>query len=568
LDSFKEFKAAVELKFDTQVKCIHSDRGGEFYGRYDETGRNSVPFARFLQECRIEVMYIMPGTPQQNGVAERRKRTLMEMVRCMLSHSTFPDFLYGEALKTTAYILNHVPSKSVPKTPYELLTGKRPTLKHFQVWGCKVEVRPYNSEIKKLDPKTIYSYFVGYNIGSRGCRLYCPNHTTRIIELDRAIYFEEDSGEDVSMQPCTVEFRVEHVDVPLPFAPAMESVPSTLIQNDVVEPMVDIDVDHGVGEDVPNPDTIKREPRRSGRISTSIQSTRFRDYVVYLQEHEFNSIESTDPISFHEATSNSNHFHWMAAMEDDFASMKKNGVWDLVVLPAGCKTVGCKWVFKTKRNANGEEERYKARLDAKGYNQREGIDFKETFSPVSTKDSFRVVMALVAHLDLELHQMDVKTAFLNRDLFEDVYMDQLDGSVASGKRHMVCKLRKSIYGLKQASRQWYLKFDNVVTSLSFKENVVDQCIYLKASGRKFIILVLYIDDILLASNDVDFLCDTKQTLTAHFYMKDLGNASFVLDIKIHRDRTRGILGLSQKGYIERVLDRFNMKSCRSCTTPI
>jgi len=316
----------------------------------------------------------------------------------------------------------------------------------------------------------------------------------------------------VEMCLCNLalEFRVEHVDVPLPFAPAMESVPSTLIQNDVVEPMVDTDVDHGVGEDVPNPNIIEREPRRSGRISTSTQSTRFRDYVVYLQEHEFNSVESTDPVSFHEATSNSDHFHWMAAMKDELASMKKNGVWDLVDLLAGCKTVVCKWVFKTKRNANGEVEIYKARLVAKGYNQREGIDFKETFSPVSTKDSFRVVMALVAHFDLELHQMDVKTAFLNGDLFEDVYMDQPDGFIESGKRHMVCKLRKSIYGLKQASRQWYLKFDNVVISLGFKENVVDQCIYLKASGRKFIILVLYVDDILLASNDVDFMCDTNK----------------------------------------------------------
>jgi len=177
-------------------------------------------------------------------------------------------------------------------------------------------------------------------------------------------------------------------------------------------------------------------------------------------------------------------------------------------------------------------------------------------------------MAFVAHFDLKLHQMDVKIAFLNGDLFEDVYMDQPDGFVESGKRHMVCKLRKSIYGLKQASRQWYLKFDNVVTSLGFKENAVDQCIYLKASGRKFIILVLYVDDILLTSNDVDFLCDTKQMLTTHFDMKSLGNASFVLGIEIHRHRTHGILGLSQKGYIERVFDRFNMKSCKPCTTPI
>jgi len=133
---------------------------------------------------------------------------------------------------------------------------------------------------------------------------------------------------------------------------------------------------------------------------------------------------------------------------------------------------------------------------------------------------------------------------------------------------MVCKLRKLIYGLKQASRQWYRKFDDVVTSLDFKENIVYKCIYLKLSSSKFIILVLYVDDILLASNDVDFLHETKQMLTTHFDMKDLGNVSFVLGIEIHHDRSRGTLGLSQKSYFKMLLDRFNMKFCKPSTTPI
>ena len=167
---------------------------------------------------------------------------------------------------------------------------------------------------------------------------------------------------------------------------------------------------------------------------------------------------------------------------------------------------------------------------AKGYSQREGIDYKETFSPVSTKDSFRVVMALVAHFNLELHRMDVKTAFLNGDLTEDVYMIQPDGFVEKGRERLVCKPRKSIYGLKQASRQWYLKFDQVVTSFSFKENVSDQCIYLKMSGSNFIALVLYVDDILLASSCVKLLNETKQVLNTHFDMKDIGDAFFVLCI--------------------------------------
>ena len=141
-------------------------------------------------------------------------------------------------------------------------------------------------------------------------------------------------------------------------------------------------------------------------------------------------------------------------------------------------------------------------------------------------------MALTTHFNLELHQMDVKTAFLNGDLYEEVYMQQPEGFVVDGKENMVCRLQKSIYGLKQASRQWYLKFHDVVTSLGFEENTVDSCIYLKVSGRKFIFLILYVDDILLASNDLGLLMDVKIMLSQNFDMKDLGEANFVLGIEI------------------------------------
>ena len=162
-------------------------------------------------------------------------------------------------------------------------------------------------------------------------------------------------------------------------------------------------------------------------------------------------------------------------------------------------------------------------------------------------------MALVAHFDLELHQMDVKTAFLNGDHSEEFYMVQPEGFEEKGKEILVYRLKKSIYGLKQASRQWYLKFDEVVTSLGFIENKVDQCIYLKVSGSKFIFLVLYVDDILLASSDLNLLNETKLLLSKTFDMKDLGEASFVLGVKIHRDRSRHLLGFSQRAYIDRIL---------------
>ena len=205
---------------------------------------------------------------------------------------------------------------------------------------------------------------------------------------------------------------------------------------------------------------------------------------------------------------------------------------------------------------------------AKGFTQREGIDYNETFSPVSCKDSFRIIMALVAHYDLELHQMDVKTAFLNGDLYENVYMAQLKGCVMEGKERMGCRLKKSINGLKQASRRWYLKFDETIRKFGFKENEEDNCIYAKFKNGKYIFLILYVDDILLASSDINLLEETKKFLSSKFDMKDLGESSFVLGIEIHRDRRKGVLRLSQSAYLEKVLKKYGMHASKPTPAPI
>ncbi|RVW95173.1 Retrovirus-related Pol polyprotein from transposon TNT 1-94 [Vitis vinifera] len=234
-----------------------------------------------------------------------------------------------------------------------------------------------------------------------------------------------------------------------------------------------------------------------------------------------------DPINFQQAMKSSNSQKWIEAMNEEYKSMQDNKVWELVPLLVGTKPIGCKWIFKTKRDSNGNVERYKARLVAKGFTQKKELTSKRPSLPVSTKDSFRIIMALVAHYDLELHQMDVKTAFLNGDIDETIYMVQPENFVSEDSKNMVCKLTKSIYGLKQASRQ---------------------------CGSKYIFLVLYVDDILLATNDISILHDTKRFLSKHFEMKDLGDASFVLGIQIHRDRSRGDTPVA-KG------DKFSLNQC-------
>jgi hypothetical protein len=262
-----------------------------------------------------------------------------------------------------------------------------------------------------------------------------------------------------------------------------------------------------VPQAAPQPAPQPVEPlRRSQRVR---KKTVFPDYETYLSEDMYDIGKADDPDTFREAVSCENSAKWVEAMEEELKSMSSNDVWDLVDIPNGVKPVGCKWVYKTKRDSKGNVERFKVRLVAKGFTQKEGVDYIETFSPVSKKDLFRIVMVLVAHYDLELHQMDVKTAFLNGDLDETICMAQPEGFVVKGKEHLGCRLKKSIYGFKQASRQWNLKFDQVIKKFGFKENDVDNCIYTKIKGGKFIILVLYVDDILLASSDKRMLHETK-----------------------------------------------------------
>ena len=273
---------------------------------------------------------------------------------------------------------------------------------------------------------------------------------------------------------------------------------------------------------------------------------------MYVQESDYNIGAKNDPKSFSQAMSCKESKLWYNAMKNEMSSMRCKDVCDLVELSNGAKAIGCKWVFKTNKDSLGNIEKYKAKLIAKRFTQKEGINYTETFSPVSKKDFVCIILALVTYFDLEFQQMDVKTTFLNGKL-EEVYMKQPEGFPSSDGEQLVCKLKKSIYGLKQASRQWYLKFHNIISSFGFVENVMDQCIYLKVSGSKVYFLVLHVDDILLATNDKGLLHEVKQFLSKNFDMKDMGETSYVISLNIHRDRFQSILGLSQETYINKVL---------------
>jgi len=231
-----------------------------------------------------------------------------------------------------------------------------------------------------------------------------------------------------------------------------------------------------------------------------------------LQKSDYNIGAENDPETFEQAMSCKESNSWYDAKKDEINSMQSSGVWNHVKLLNGTKAIGYKWVFKTKRDSLSNIERYKTRLITKGFTQKEAIDYIKTFVPVSKKDSLCIIFASVAHFDLELQQMNVKTIFLNGDLEEEVYMRQPEDFSSSSGEHLICKLKKSIYGLKQASHQWYLKFHWIISSIGFDENLMDQCIYHKVSGNKICFLVLYVDDILLTANDQGLVHEVKQFL--------------------------------------------------------
>ncbi|KAK7341990.1 hypothetical protein VNO80_24931 [Phaseolus coccineus] len=550
LDVFKSFKAEVELQLGKKIKAVKSNHGGEYYGRYNGSREQRLgPFALFLNECGIVPQYTMLGKPSINGVAERRNRTLKDMFRSMIAHSSLLESLWGEALKTAIYILNRVPSKAVVKTSYELWTGKKPSIRHLHIWGCSAVAQHYRPHEAKLDSRTISCYFVGYAERSRGYKFFDPTSRS-IFETGNARFLEEiefGREEDLRNVGFEEEFVVENDKVIVPVV-IHDTTPE--LNNDVQAPIPNIVVQQNDNEVFPHapPNDQTQQPQELS-LRRSIRERRSAipdDNIVFLQEHEDAiGLTEEDSINFCQAMCSSNASKWIDAMNEEMKSMNDNDVWDLIELPKCSKPIGCKWIFKTKRDSNGNIERYKACLVAKGFTQKKDIDYKETFSPVSSKDSFRIIMALIAHFDLELHQMDVKTAFLNGDIDETIYMLQPENFVSGDPKSIVCKLKKSIYGLKQASRQWYQKFHQVITSYGFEANVVDDCVYHKFSGSKYIFLVLYVDDVLLASSDVGLLHETKKFLTKNFEMKDLGNASFVLGIQILRDRPRGSLMYAQ-----------------------
>ncbi|KAJ9565483.1 hypothetical protein OSB04_001449 [Centaurea solstitialis] len=526
-EAFKIYKAEVENQNEKRIKILRSDRGGEYFNHEFDT---------FCEENGIKHERTSPFTPQQNGLAERKNRTLVEMVNCMLNQSGLPTNLWEEALLTACYIHNRITSRVIPTSPYELWKGRKPDLSYLTVWGCIAYYRTPDPKRSKLGARAIKSIFVGYAINSNGYRLL-DKETGVIVESRDVDFLEDKFSEDAENSDRTL-------------AP---SFPGTSHDSSKTSQKVD-------------------EPRRSTRVRKG--KSLGDDFLSYLVEGTRKKVTrevifsiniDDDPKTFKEAMSSRDASLWKEAINDEMDSILSNGTWELTDLPKGAIPIGSKWIFKRKRHPDGTVLAFKARLVAKGYRQREGIDYFDTYAPVARISSIRTLIAISALKGLYIHQMDVKTAFLNGYLNEEIYMEQPEGFVMHGQENKVCRLVKSLYGLKQAPKQWHERFDTTVTSFGFIHNGADRCIYSKCTKESTVVICLYVDDMLIIGTSLVGILETKNYLSSNFKMKDLGEVDTILGIKVKRSESQ--ISLSQTHYIEKILTKFQHLNIKEFNSP-
>ncbi|KAH9689319.1 hypothetical protein KPL70_015447 [Citrus sinensis] len=498
---FKEYKARVKLESDKKIKCLRTDNDGEY---------TDGEFLAFCKQESIQRQFTVAYTSQQNGVAERMNRT--ERIRAMLRTAGLPNLFWAEAAKTVSYIVNRSPSTTIGlKTAMEMWTGKPADYSYLHAFGCPVYVMYNAQERPKKDAKSRRCIFLGYADGIKGYCLW--DSTAHKIVISRDVIFIEDQLQRGDEDDSSVKEKLETILVYVENNPEDSDSSEAAPEHEEQEP---------IESEAPEVHRLTRErrpPTWHSKYVTKINVT----YCFLTQDEE--------PSTFYEALNSSDVALWMTTMHEEIEALHKNKTWELIPLPHGRKAIGNKWVYKIKRDGNDQVERYRARFMVKGYAQKESIDFNEIFSLVVRLTTVRVVLAMCAIFDLQLEQLDMKTAFLHGELEEKIYMLQPEGFVEIGKENLVCRLNKYLYDLKQAPRCWYKRFDSFIMSLGYNKLSSDHCAYYKRfEDNDFIILLLYVDDMLVAGPNKDRIQELKAQLAREFEMKDLGPANKILGI--------------------------------------
>lgn len=550
-----------------KLRAVRTDRGGEYLNR---------ELDRYFAAKGVLHQTTAPYTPEQNGKAERLNRTLMERVRAMLADSGLDQSLWSEAAQTATYIRNRSPTATGAKTPFELFFGTRPDVRGMRAFGCTAYVHIPKGQRTKLDPVSLKGVFVGYEAGSKAYRVLLPDRNRVVVSRD--VTFNEAPSKPAESEAVPEPAELRGVLVDVGGGDGAERAPAggdgePVEPNDDAEEFVDArdnaEVDEAPAEEVePAPNAPPAPPAQPGTFAGGRFPARQRQPPrPYWQAHAAEVELMTAPNTVEEALARPDAAEWVAAMNEEVEALLSKETYTLVELPRGKKALGVKFVFTIKRDANGNVERYKARLVVKGFLQREGVDFNEVFAPVSKHSTLRALLALVAAEDLELHQLDIKTAFLNGDLEEEVYVEQPPGFKQGGPG-VVCHLKKALYGLRQAPRAWHLTLKAELAKLGFIPSEADPALFTSKRDGGRLYLLVYVDDILVAGARLDDVTGVKTEICATFEARDMGEARFFLGLEISRDRGARLLKLSQRRATADLVSKFGLEECKTRGTPL
>lgn len=570
LKCFEDYVADVSGLFNGKIKVLslHSDGGGEFVGGL---------LRQFCQGSGIKQSWSAPHTPQQNAIAERSWRTIMDMARAQVLGANLPKQMWAEAVNTAVYVINRVPSKALGgDTPYHSLFGKHAKMGHLKTFGCRAWAHVYDGERKKMDPKAWAGVMVGYDPTNYACyRIFNP--VTKTTRLSAHVSFDEESfpglkGE-TTMPVDTAESKESMKPVGESSEDDKEQVGDKPEGQRGYDPSVDFDTQRDVVQ-------LPRGATRSGKVYRE-------DHMVFAAESEAAAmcflaegheseyaysigVPGDEPQTYGEAMRTREAAEWQRAAQDEFDAIVRNKTWVICVLPKGQRAIPTRWVFKRKYDETGAVVRYKGRVVVQdcGYN----IYYWEgnTFSPVAKISSIRVLLALVAIMDWELYSMDVVNAYLQSPVDGEIYVKLPPGYEKKNEagEDLVGRLEKSLYGLRQASRNWYVTIRKWFLSYGLKPSAADPCVFvLVREDGTTLVVVLYVDDMMIAGSNKQIVDDFKQAIMKRFAVKDQGELRWVLGMEVMRDRKRKTLEINQKVYVEKTLDRLGMADCKSVSTP-
>ncbi|UYV85032.1 hypothetical protein LAZ67_X004343 [Cordylochernes scorpioides] len=550
LEKFKEWMKEAENKTGFSLKRIRTDNGLEFC---------SSPWDIFTKAHGIVHERNMVYTPEQNGVAERMNRTLLNLVRSTVNSCNLPTASWAELTNTAAYLRNRVTNRhNEEKTPFELWFGKRPALQHLRAIGCETFVHvPKQRRNSKLQPRATKGILVGYSLQGRGWRIWIPEKR-QVVESRNCVFKEEilykqpkrerDTLPSVHFSSKEASFQEEsNADQPVDreteeligTTGGIDQLSETLPENLRSHPMTLRS--HGKTAESPE------EDNSGGQINAT-------------------SAEDNNP-TYEEAMNSPEVVNWIEAIEEERESLERHDVWQLQELPKGIKPLKCRWVLNKKINAVDGTTRYKARLVAKGFTQRRGIDYNEVYTPVSSFETIRLLTAIATEKDWFIDQFDVKSAYLHGTLNETIYMEQPECFKKPGEENLFCKLKKSIYGLKQSGRCWNKFLNKQLHEIGFQRNPIDPSIYEVELEEGRIILSIYVDDIFAISENQAARNKCRELLNSSFEVKYLGPISHMLGVSFKKSED-GSMTLSQSNYIEELLQRFRLQDAKGISTPM